>query len=43
MAEKCSRRMFWMTTEPLFEEGIGDEIFRTPKDYPKVAYSFLSQ
>jgi hypothetical protein len=33
--------MFWMTTEPLFKEGIGGEIFRTPRDYDKVAYSFL--
>jgi hypothetical protein len=41
MSEKFSHRMFWMTTEPLFKEGIGGEIFRTPKDWEKVAYSFL--
>lgn len=43
MSEKFSHRMFWMTTEPLFKDGIGGEIFRTPKDYPKVAYLFHAQ
>src|SRR6185437_1747087 len=35
-------RMFWLTTQELFKRDIGGEIFKTPKDYEKVAYSFLS-
>jgi hypothetical protein len=42
MSDKFSHRMFWMTTDPLFKEGISGESFRTPRDYDKVAYSFLS-
>ncbi len=42
LAEKYQNRMFWLTTEPAYKENIGGEIFRTPKDYSKVAYSFLS-
>ncbi|HLY39685.1 MAG TPA: replication-relaxation family protein [Terracidiphilus sp.] len=42
MSEKFSHRMFWMTTEPLFRENIGGEIFHTPKDWQKIAYSFTT-
>lgn len=43
LAEKYPHRMFWITTEPHVKEGVGGEIFRTPKDFVKTAYSFLSQ
>jgi hypothetical protein len=43
MSDKFSHRMFWMTTEPLFKDNIGGEVFRTPKDFSKSGYSFLSQ
>lgn len=43
MSEKYAHRMFWITTEPAFKVNIGGEIFKTPRDYDKVAYSFLSQ
>jgi len=43
LSGNLSHRMFWITTEPQFKEGIGGEIFRTPRDYSKVAYGFLSQ
>ena len=39
--EGMNHRMFWITTETLYKENIGGEIFRTPKDFAKVAYSFL--
>lgn len=41
--EGLNHRMFWITTEPMFKESIGGEIFRTPRDFEKVAYSFLSK
>lgn len=43
LTDKYSHRMFWITTEPLFKENIKGEIFKTPKDYSQVAYSFLIQ
>lgn len=42
LAKDYAHRMFWIATEPAFKENIQGEIFRTPRDYPKVAYSFLS-
>ena len=39
--DRLNHRMFWLTTEPSYKDNIGDRIFHTPKDYPKVAYSFL--
>lgn len=42
LAEKYKNRMFWLTTEPAYRENMGGEIFLTPKDYEKVAYSLSS-
>jgi hypothetical protein len=39
LADKYPHRMFWITTEPHVAEGIGGEIFKTPKDWTKVGYS----
>jgi len=33
--------MFWLGTEASYKTDIGGEIFRTPKDWEKVGYSFL--
>lgn len=35
-------RMFWLTAEEAYKSRIGEEIFQTPKDHDKIAYSFLS-
>lgn len=43
LSTQYPHRMFWITTEPHVEEGIGGEIFRTPKDWTKVGYSFTAQ
>jgi DNA-binding transcriptional ArsR family regulator len=32
-------RMFWLTTEPMYREDIGGNIFATPKDYIEKSYS----
>jgi hypothetical protein len=40
LAEKLPTRMFWLTTEDLYRQNIGGEIWKTPKDGEKVAYSF---
>lgn len=40
LIENYNHRMFWITTEPHVRENIGGEIFKTPKDFTKVAYSF---
>ena len=37
LAEKYKHRMFWLTTEGLYKQGIGAEIFRTPKDSAEVS------
>jgi hypothetical protein len=34
--------MFWLTTEPLYKEAIGGQIFSTPEDHADQRYSFLS-
>jgi hypothetical protein len=39
--EKLARRMFWLTTGPLYKESIGGEIFCTPTDPETGRYSFL--
>jgi len=41
LREKCSHRMFWVTTEPAYRNDIGGAIFKTPKDDVPVAFSFL--
>jgi len=41
LREKCSHRMFWLTTEAAYRADIGGEIFMTPKDDAPVAFSFL--
>lgn len=43
MHEKYPHRMFWMTTEELYKRNIEGVIFRTPKDFGGMNYSFLSQ
>jgi hypothetical protein len=42
LKEKYAHRMFWLTTEPLYKNDIGGEIFATPKDFERSKYSFLS-
>jgi hypothetical protein len=42
LEERYKNRMFWLTSEPAYKEDIGGEIFKTPKDYEKVGYAFLS-
>jgi hypothetical protein len=39
--EEYNHRMFWLATEDAYKKDIGGEIFATPKDWEKVAYSFL--
>jgi hypothetical protein len=41
LREKCSHRMFWLTTEAAYRADIGGAIFKTPKDDAPVAFSFL--
>jgi hypothetical protein len=41
LQEKCSHRMFWLTTELAYRNDIGGAIFKTPKDDVPVAFSFL--
>ena len=41
LREKCSHRMFSLTTEAAYREDIGGAIFKTPKDDAPVAFSFL--
>jgi hypothetical protein len=43
LSERYSHRMFWVTAESMFRDNIGGEVFKTPKDFSKSAYSFLSQ
>ena len=43
LREGYSHRMFWLTTEPAYREGIGGAIFRTPKDDAPVPFSFLTR
>ena len=43
LREKCSHRMFWLTTEAAYREDIGGAIFKTPKDDAPVAFSFLTR
>lgn len=42
LQENLAYKMFWLTTEKLYKESIGGEIFSTPKDYADQRYSFLS-
>ncbi len=42
LREKCSHRMFWLTTEAAYRENIGGGIFMTPKDDAPVPFSFLT-
>ena len=39
--KELNHRMFWLGTEASYKTDIGGEIFRTPKDWEKVGYSFL--
>jgi hypothetical protein len=41
LREKCSHRMFWLTTEAAYRNDIGGAIFKTPKDDVPVPFSFL--
>ena len=34
--------MFWLTDEESYKTEMGGEIFRTPRDWEKAGYSFLS-
>jgi len=38
---KFSHRMFWLTTENLYQQDVGGRIFLTPKDYKIESYSFV--
>ena len=40
--KEYNHRMFWLATEASYKTDIGGEIFRTPKDWEKVGYSFLT-
>ena len=42
LREKCSHRMFWLTTEAAYRADIGGAIFRTPKDDAPEKFSFLT-
>ena len=42
LREKCSHRMFWLTTEAAYRLDIGGAIFMTPKDDAPVPFSFLT-
>jgi hypothetical protein len=37
-----NHRTLWLTDERSYKENIGGEIFKTPKDYEKAAYSFFA-
>lgn len=39
--KEYNHRMFWLTTESAYKHDIGNQIFLTPKDFDKAAYSFL--
>jgi hypothetical protein len=43
LREKCSHRMFWLTTENAYRADIGGAIFMTPKDDAPVPFSFLTR
>ena len=43
LREKCSHRMFWLTTEAAYRADIGGAIFMTPKDDAPVPFSFLTR
>jgi hypothetical protein len=43
LSERYSHRMFWVTAETMFRHNIGGEVFKTPKDFSKSGYSFLSR
>ena len=40
--KELNHRMFWLTSEELYKKDIGGEIFATPKDFDKSAYSFVN-
>jgi hypothetical protein len=40
LSKDFANRMFWTTTESAYRDDIGAEIFSTPKDHEKIAYSF---
>jgi hypothetical protein len=42
LKENLAYKMFWLTTEKLYKESIGGEIFCTPRDYADRRYSFHS-
>jgi hypothetical protein len=42
LSENHRHRMFWLTTEGKYKQDIGAEIFKTPKDFEKVGYSFTT-
>jgi len=41
LSGKYPHRMFWLTDEERYKRGMGDYIFRTPKDYKERTYGFL--
>lgn len=43
LREKCSHRMFWLTTENAYRTDIGGAVFMTPKDDAPVPFSFLTR
>lgn len=42
LPEKYRHRMFWLTTESLYRQDIGAEIFLTPRDWESVSRGFLT-
>jgi len=40
--KEYNHRMFWLGTEGGYKADIGGEIFKTPKDWEKVGYGFLT-
>jgi hypothetical protein len=41
LSGKYNHRMFWLTSETLYKEKIGAEIFKTPKDFTDTTYSLV--
>jgi hypothetical protein len=42
LREKHNHPMFWLTTEERYKRDIGGEIFKMPRDWKTVSYSFVS-
>lgn len=42
LSRQFNHRTFWLTNEEAYKQDIAGAIFRTPKDWEKVAYSFIT-